>query len=98
MYWGAEAGLGGFVKSRAPSSKYSTLLCGDGQDQCKRRVPSQGSSPEPLLSLRKKEDRLKDTEVTKEAFGEFTISLDLVHSRVQRRKLRLSTSVSRCGP
>lgn len=40
MYWGVKAGLGGLVKSWAPSSKYSTLLCGDGQDHCKRRVPA----------------------------------------------------------
>lgn len=57
-----------------------------------------GALQDPFSALGKKEDCLKDTEVTKEAFGEFTISLDLMHSQVQRRKLRLSTSVSRCGP
>lgn len=57
-----------------------------------------GALQDPFSALGKKEDRLKDTEVTKKALGEFTISLDLVHSRVQRRKLRLSTSVSRCSP
>ena len=102
MYWGTEAGLGGLMKSRAPSSKYSTLLCGDGQDHCKRRVPAFQESGElsrtPSQPWKKKEDHLKDTELTKEAFDEFTISLDLVRSRVQRRKPRLSASVSRCGP
>lgn len=57
MYWGVKAGLGGLVKSWAPSSKYSTL-CGDGQDHCKRKGPSlfrnQGALQDPFSALGKR--------------------------------------------
>ena len=46
MCWSAEAGLGGFVKSWAPSPKYSTLFRGDGQDHCGKRVSASQESGE----------------------------------------------------